>query len=134
MSLSNPKQISTKAGVVLTADAMEKLQALATWLESELTAPPTRATRYLAVSGVMSQHTGTTYVSATGALVQMFRPFRKADARHLGNGTYRLRFKDLVPRLCDILELTSEEVFQLFSFIQAKKLDALSVAKQIRAL
>lgn len=89
MSLSNPRRVSTRAGFALSAEAVEKLQALADWMEREVTQgqqdPRVRLSYLGGITKFMD--TDVTHVSPLGALVQMYQPFRLSDAKKVSYRT-----------------------------------------------
>lgn len=128
-SKTNPK--STKAGVVLSADARKKLQRLADWLEMEQIAPQHQQIR-LAYLGGLITIANTTYMTPFAVLVQMYDPFKKTDAQKITYDTYRINPIALRERFCRILGINEEGYMKLLRYVYTD-LDT-PIINQLRSL
>lgn len=134
MSKSRARTKSTKAGVALTADARRKLQQLADWLDGEAIAQRDPRVRFGLVSAVTLMEDNVTVVSVTGALVQMFEPFTRADGRLLAWGTRVVPWRQAAQRAAHILGISQRDVQTLVIYWYQKGSKPATIAKQLRTL
>ena len=125
MSKSSQKQALTKAGIVLSADARNKLQQLADWMERESKGQQDPRVKLSLMGGIVTVSTyvskdkakKVTFVAPFGALVQMFEPFKLVDANKIMYGVHSIDSDRIRARACSILEITSEEYTKLLNYV-----------------
>jgi hypothetical protein len=140
MSRSKTSPKSTPAGVALSAEARGRLQQLADWIEREVEGNQDPRVR-LAYYGGLSTDTvkNITYVTPLGALVQMFDPFKLADAKQIGHGLYLVSSPMLHTRVASVLGIHPIDVILLTQYlfetnITGCRIDNLAVAQALRTL
>ena len=108
----------TKAGVALTAEAILKLHQLADWMELAMSNRQPDPTVVLGYTSICRLPSGVTSVSAFGALVQMFDPFKLSEAKYyFKEQTAHVHYYDLVPRVARILDISIKEVDALLTYL-----------------
>lgn len=118
MSKSSRKPVLTKAGIVLNADARQKLQALADWMEREQQGPQDPRVRLSFLGSVVTMvGEDITFVSPFGALVQMFEPFKLINANTISYRVRSVSKEKMTERVCRILGITDSEFRWLLRYI-----------------
>lgn len=114
MSKSNRKPVSTKGGIALSADAREKLQHLANWIEEEIhgNQDPHVRLDYIGAITVRDQ-SDATHLSPMGALVQMFKPFKPGNLKPLLHGFYVVTTHLVYLRAAGLLGINMDELYAL---------------------
>lgn len=107
---------STKAGIVLNAQARSRLQRLADWMEEELRGNQDPKVK-LGYLGGVSTSAGITYLTPFGVLVQMFHPFVVTDTKWLMPGASRVPVESVLFRVCSILDISPAEYFILLQYL-----------------
>ena len=136
MSPSKTSPASIKGGIALSAEARKKLQQLADWLELENTSNQDPRVRLSYLGGiVLNERSDITSISAFGALVQMFQPFKKDDAYELGlYGLFRIPGDAIRLRVGEVLGITEDEVFLLQAYLYARGVKYPTIIEALRAL
>lgn len=125
MSKSKTSLQSTKAGVALSASALEKLHVLADWMQQELVSnqdPRVRLSYHGRVSVIFDEVSGNniTHVSPLGALVQSHHPFKLSEAYQLRYNMWSVTSCQLSERVREILQIDHAGYLQLLQYLGDK--------------
>lgn len=115
------KLLSTKAGVALSASALEKLHVLADWMQRELEGnqDPRVQLSYLGRVSVISDEANgnITHASPFGILIQMYQPFRLIDAYQLRYNMWSVTSCQMRRRVQEILEINEGEYLKMLQYL-----------------
>lgn len=119
--MRDPKLKATPAGIMLSADARNKLQQVARWMKDELKGNQNPAIFLGYHGGIAStmKEDGKVYttLSPLGVLVQMFKPFNLVDMKQL-NWSSHLADRALVhARVAEILDISMNEFHRLVEYL-----------------
>lgn len=136
---SDPSCRLTRAGVVLSADARAKLQALADWLEGELehTNVPGTGVSFGQCGAIVTRQTWQakhTFVSPIGALVQMYQPFKLDEAEQIAIGYWRIPMTRVIERAAGILGVSIEDLEKVRRFYLMYNASLPTIISQLRML
>lgn len=131
-----------KTGVALSAEAVAKLQALADWLELDRLCEGDRyrTVQYGHYGDVCTirdwkdSSKYVTYVSAAGALVQMYQPLRLSDADRIAHDMWRASPRTVSKRIASILGISDDNVIPLWTYFLREGSYRSTIISQIRAL
>lgn len=90
----------------------------------------------LGYSGGVVSNNETTWVSPMGALIQMFDPFSRSEAKQLMHGVYAASQPDIVKRAAGVLGLTDEEYLRFIRYLydDAMSFQFATIVKTLRTL